>query len=113
MSANGPDPELVTVIKGLAGPCISAAIGLIWRRTEEIRKGEAPTWRAWLLDVPSVIGIGIISGSIALWLDLPLLVAMGVACGIGHVGTEWLLRTLLPRALDKWFPPKNGDEGNA
>lgn len=112
MAATNPDPELIAAFKGLAGPIISAAVGLIWRRAEEVRQGKRLTWRAWLLDIPSVIGIGIISGSIALWMDLPLLVAMGVACSLGHVGTEWLLRTLLPRAIDRWFPPKGG-EGNA
>lgn len=100
------DPELVTIIKGLAGPVISAAVGLVWRRAEEIRDGKTASWRAWLLDVPSVIGIGIVSGSVALWLELPTLVAMGVACGIGHVGTQWLLRVLLPRLIDRYLPKR-------
>lgn len=104
--ADASDPDLLTVIKGLAGPVLSASIGLVWRRAEEIRAGKPASWRAWALDVPSVIGIGIVSGSIALWADMPLLVAMGVACGIGHVGTEWLLRVLLPRLLARYLPAK-------
>lgn len=98
------DPELMTVLKGLAGPVLSAAVGLAWRRAEEMRRGSPPSWRAWLFDIPSVIGIGIISGSIALWADLPLLVAMGVACALGHVGTQWLIGVLLPRLLERWLP---------
>lgn len=106
--SNTNDPELLVVLKGLAGPVLSAAIGLVWRRAEEMRAGKQASWRAWLLDVPSVIGIGIISGSIALWADLPLLVAMGVACTIGHVGTQWLLSVLLPRLLARWLPAPAG-----
>lgn len=98
------DPDLGTIIKGLAGPVLSAAIGLLWRRAEEIRNGKEHSWRQWLLDVPSVVGIGIISGSIALWAGLPDLVAMGVACALGHVGTQWLLSVLLPRVMERWFP---------
>jgi len=109
--SDSPDPELVTVLKGLVGPIVAAAAGLLWRRAEEIRRGDKPSWRAWVLDAPSVVGIGLISGSIALWLGLPLLVAMGIACAIGHVGTQWLIAVLLPRLMDRWLPPKRDGGG--
>lgn len=104
-----PEPELLVAIKGLLGPVLTAAIGVFWRRAEEARRARRFDWRRLLLDIPSVLGIGIISGSVALWMELPLLWAMGLACALGHVGTEWLLASLLPRLLDHWFPAKAAD----
>lgn len=99
-----PEPELLVAVKGLLGPVISAALGLAWRRTAEIRRGDRITWRALVLDVPSVVGFGLLAGSLAMAMDLPLLVAMGLACALAHVGTEWLLAVAVPRLLDRLAP---------
>lgn len=106
MTDTPPEPELLVAIKGLVGPTLTAAIGVMWRRAEEARRAGRFDWSKLALDVPSVLGFGIIAGSLALWCGFGLLWAMGAACFAGHVGTEWMLAKVVPRLLDRWLPAK-------
>ena len=105
-----PEIELVTALKATLGPAFSATMGFLWQQAEEIRNGGPFSWRIMLLSLPSNFGIGIIAGGLGLWLELPLLAAMGIACATGYLGTRWLTDILLPRLLNKWFPPKKEEE---
>ena len=99
MAADTPPPDLWLTVKGLLGPVATSLLGLAWRRADEVRRGKRLTWRAVLLDLPSVLGIGIAAGAVVAWIGLPHEVALGLACVASHLGTDYIREKLLPAAL--------------
>jgi len=92
-------PDLCLSIKALLGPIATSLLGLIWRRADEVRQGKRLTWRAILLDLPSVVGIGIAAGAVVAWIGLPHEVALGLACVASHLGTDYIREKALPIVL--------------
>lgn len=92
------------LLKGLVGPCASVALGVLWRRTEEVRSGKRWSWRACLLDGPSVIGLGIICDAAARWLGLGEEARLAASCAAGYLGTAFLIERVLPRVLNRIGP---------
>ena len=94
-------PDLWLTIKGLLGPIGTSLLGLIWRRADEVRQGKRLTWRAIVLDLPSVVGIGIAAGAVVAWIGLPQEVALGLACVASHLGTDVIREKALPLVLHR------------
>ena len=99
MTVDTPPPDLWLTMKGLLGPIATSLLGLAWRRADEVRQGKRLPWRAILLDLPSVVGIGIAAGAIVAWIGLPQEVALGLACIASHLGTDYIREKLLPLVL--------------
>lgn len=99
MATETPSPDLWLSLKGLLGPIATSLLGLIWRRADEVRQGKRLTWRAILLDLPSVVGIGVAAGAVVAWMGLPHEVALGLACIASHLGTDYLRERALPAVL--------------
>ena len=85
-------PELGKAATGLIGPAIGALTGVLMRHSQLAQRGDRPFWSIHLLyEVPTVIGMGIIGGGLASYLQLSELTGWGLAAFLGYYG---------PRAID-------------
>ena len=81
------DHELSAAIKGLIGPVISAMVGVLMRHSQLVQQGRRRFWSpSLLLELPTVIGMGIVGGGLAVYLGAPQPVAWAISAIMGWLG---------------------------
>lgn len=95
MSEQPPSPELAVLAKAMLGPVLSAIAGLVVRWTDDVAKGHQLTWRRLIVETPSAVGLGIMGGGLAAWLQAPPEAGWALAALLGHLGTQGVINTLM------------------
>ena len=80
---------------GILGPVISAAIGTGIRIAQAAVEGKRWSLSRMALELPTVAGIGLMAKGIAIYMQLPPDVALGIAAYGGWVGPMALVSIFL------------------
>lgn len=83
-----PDPGPFAFLLTLAGPVLSAGIGVFMRHAHNAVTGKPFSLRRMAFEIPSVLGFGIMGGAVGSYLGAPEVVQWGVATMLGSLGTQ-------------------------
>lgn len=97
-----PSPDLANAASGLIGPALSAAVGIAMRHSQLVQRGERKLLSVALLyEVPTVLGVGVISGGIADYAGMSTMTASAGAAILGWLGPKGI--DMIVGALAKRF----------
>lgn len=74
----------------LIGPIASAAIGVLMRHARRAKAGKPLSLTRLALDLPSVVGLGIIGGALGDYWGLGETVRWGIAAVLGYLGPQMI-----------------------
>jgi hypothetical protein len=83
-----PQPGTVSLLLSLAGPMVSAAVGVVMRHAHLATTGKPFSIRRLSFELPSVLGLGIMGGALGDWLGAPETVRWGLAAALGYLGPQ-------------------------
>jgi hypothetical protein len=83
-----PQPGTVSIFLSLAGPVMSAAIGVLMRHAHRATTGKPFSIRRLSFELPSVLGLGIMGGALGDWVDAAETVRWGLAAALGYLGPQ-------------------------
>lgn len=81
---------VTSVLRGFAGPAISAFAGLVMRHVHHFEAGRPFSWRKLLIDLPTVGGLAIVGGGIGTYLGVQEQTRWAVAALLGYGGQQAL-----------------------
>jgi hypothetical protein len=81
---------VTAVLRGFAGPAISAFAGLVMRHVHQFEAGRPFSWRKLLVDIPTVGGLAIVGGGIGAYLGVQEETRWAIAALLGYGGQQAL-----------------------